>query len=127
MCNLHVGTSVESLLVYTDRRLYYDTVVEVSWDVVFALRELQSDFVLLLVSGDSASTIMEARLQQFVRSVGVGLLLVKVPLCSGSDAAKQLSVSLVPQIRLYKCGVELRRERGVVGYDRLRDFLGKGY
>ncbi len=109
-------------MVHTDRRLHYDTLVEVSWDVVFALRSLQSDFLLLLVGDDSASAVMEARLQQFLRSVGVGLLIAKVTLSSGSDAAKHLSVSLVPQIRLYKSGVETRRTRGVVGYDRLQAF-----
>lgn len=113
-------------LIYTDQRLHYGTLTSVSWDAVYALRGLQSDFLLLLLSGDDASSVMEARLQQFLRSASVGLFVVKVVLFSGSEAARQLSVSLVPQLRLYRRGLEVRRIRGVIGYDRLRSFWDKG-
>jgi len=126
LCTQSTVLGIESTLVYADRRLHFDTIIPVSWDVIRVFRELQLDFLLLLVAEDPASAIMEARLNQFVSNVGVGLLVTKVSLLPGEEAASRLSASMVPQLRLFTSGSETRRVRGVTPYDNLRDFCGKG-
>jgi hypothetical protein len=98
---------------------YYDAVVRVNWCTALALQSTGLHFVLLLRGDDPASCHMHALLKTALDHRRNGMLAVEVLVSKDDPAAYKLSVSVVPQVRVYSNGRELGRHRGTMDYGTL--------
>jgi hypothetical protein len=103
---------------------FYQTVVPVSLDTVLAVQATGAAFALLICGSDQGSGHMEALLSTALQHQQPGVLALKVSVTNAEDAGR-LSVIMVPQLRVYRGGQELARQRGTMDYGRLLAFLQK--
>lgn len=102
----------------------YQTVVPVSLDTVLAVQATGATFALLVCGSDQGSVHMEALLRTALQHQQPGVLALKVNVTNQEDASR-LTVAMVPQLRVYRGGQELARQRGTMDYGRLLTFLRK--
>jgi hypothetical protein len=100
---------------------YYGHLLTAQWDVVPALCEIESSFVLVLLGLDSMSLAFEKVLQGFLASHYLHNMIIKVLVID--EVAKSLVVSYLPQIRIYEEGREIVRHRGAADYETLKRLL----
>jgi len=100
-------------------RTYYGQVFVVSWDAALALRDVGAAFPLLLTNQNAVSKQLEHVVVSFLRSHNLPMYAVKVPVDQQPQAAQQLGVAFVPQLRFFSRGEEAGRITGSSSYDAL--------
>jgi thioredoxin-like negative regulator of GroEL len=95
-------------------------VFPVSWDAALALRDLCTEFFLIIVDEGSISTQLERTLVSFISHYNLQLYVVKVSIVDFPEAPSRLGIAYLPQTRYYKNGIEVNRHRGMATYDALR-------
>jgi hypothetical protein len=100
---------------------FFGRLIPIQWDAVLALQGTGVRFVAILVGNDPISQSFESILTAFLTSHGIHTLIVKVEVYE--QAAQQLGVSYLPQIRLYEKGQEVHRHRGSADYEALKRIL----
>jgi len=100
----------------------YQNVVVVSLDTALAIQATGATFVLLLCGSDPSSVHMEALLRTVLQHHQPEVLALKVQVTCTADA-NRLAVVMVPQLRVYRDGQEISRQRGTMDYGHLITFL----
>lgn len=92
--------------------------LEVPWYIPFALRKLGESFVLYLFSEHEISRKFTIALDNFLAHEKHDLLVVAVNVKT-EFIVESFSVSILPQLRIYRHGLECRRIHGSKNYDEL--------
>jgi hypothetical protein len=103
---------------------YYGQVFVVSWDAALALRDTGTDFPLLLTNQNAVSKQLEHVVVSFLQSHNLPMYVVKVSIDQQTEAAQQLGVAFVPQLRYFCRGEEVGRLTGSASYEALYQLFG---
>jgi len=111
-------------LVQLSARKYHGEVVRVSWDVAIALNNLGAEHLLLISQEADEAEMLQSVVTGFLAHRQLPLYAAHVLVSLGNDAATQLAVAVVPQVRYYRDAAEVGRRWGTVNYEALASLLG---
>ena len=113
------------MIIEPTTRKLIGKVFPVSWDAALALRDLGLEFFLLIGRNSTLDNQLEKTLVSFIQHYSLALYVVTVSIVDYPDAASQLGVAYLPQVRLYRNGKEAGRHRGLATYALLHEIVGR--
>ena len=121
---LHIPVALKGAgYIRSELRHYMGRVVDVDWQAILALQQVDIALMVVMVGDDPVSEKATSVVANFVAYRRLDDVLV-LGVTIGEDAASELGVAVVPQIRLYRNGREIRRHRGLASYTVLEQLLG---
>ena len=102
--------------------LLHKTCIEVPWYIPAALSSLGEPFILYLFSDDPISHNFTTVLDNFLQRESLDRLIVAVNV-KDENILKEFSVCILPQLRFFSEGKEIRRLHGTKNYDELYELL----
>ncbi len=106
--------------IKSDIRYYTDSLIDVPWQAVLALRYAVPRAGVVLLGDDSLSKASSRVIAHFINR---NQLRAPIVATRAIEGAQELAVSLVPQIRVYDRGVEIKRHHGLASYSILSNLF----
>lgn len=107
---------------YDAKVLHRESCLEVPWYIPAALSSLGESFILYLFSEDPISKSFTHTIDNFLKREANHPLVIAVDV-KNEEILQVFSVSILPQLRMFSHGKEVRRYHGTKSYNELYNLL----